>query len=854
MTEPHEKPPSGLRKISVAGLLLTLGALIAVIVLLAGDVRGKLAELSAAESDSVPWQLSQLEVEFLTFKLALRAALGTDVPDLDVLQERFDIFYGRVELLESSPQYNAIRADAEFAALMQVVVEYRNSVADAFDQGQISAADLPEVLASTEPARVDIRELALFGVRLDTERSDRQRAALAHVLSRLAVLLGALVTCLSGALILVAGLVGRAVARSRDLIRTTARLKAVSETSLEAILVSDRAGRVLDFNAAAEEIFGLTAEEIIGRGFAERIIPEHLRKNHHEGMAHFNRTGEASVIDAGRVVVEACRADGETFPLELAISRTDTPDGEIFLAFMRDISQRLADEHALRQARDDALAGETAKASLLAVMSHEMRTPLNGILGTLELLSNSDLDAEQREHLEIMAASGDLLLQHVNDVLELSRLDSGQTETVDDVFDLMQILQEICHGLHHLAQASRSTVEIEAQRESLTHVRGDPRRLRQVLVNLVGNALKFTEDGTVTLKARRCAEEKFVEIQVIDTGIGIAPEDQERIFDEFVTIDPSYNRKAEGTGLGLAITQRLVQAMDGEISVASTPGQGSVFTVRLPLPNVPTGRRSSDGDAAPEQKPQRLDNYDVLLVEDNPINRRIARAMLEALGCTVTEAVDGAKGVEAAQAHCYDVILMDISMPEMDGVEATGRIRSGPAASQNSQIIALTAHAMQEDVERFVEAGMNDVVVKPISSESLAKALDRRRNLLDIVGLDETSPWDRSVFGEFLEVLGPVDTAEMLEKFLTDARETVPWLVWQSSEEIDPEEIARRAHALSGSAAVLGAAALHRALKALEGAARKGQALEPHGNTLDTTWARTERTVPIIEGDAASVA
>ena len=245
----------------------------------------------------------------------------------------------------------------------------------------------------------------------------------------------------------------------------------------------------------------------------------------------------------------------------------------------------------------------------------------------------------------------------------------------------------------------------------------------------------------------------------------------------------------------------------------------------------------------------------VLLVEDNAINRRIAGAMLDGLKCNVVEAEDGAKGVQAASEKKFDVILMDISMPEMDGIEATRHIRAGPSASKETNIIALTAHAMQEDVERFQAAGMNDVVVKPISADRLAAAIDRRRAPRRIWTEDKSgSTWDAAVFGEFLQVLGAADTAEMMERFLDDARDVVPWLVWQSSEETDHDEVAKKAHGLAGSAAVLGATELHAALRALEEAARKTRPIAGKGADLDRVWAATERDAPLIENGSVSVA
>lgn len=641
-------------------------------------------------------------------------------------------------------------------------------------------------------------------------------------------------------------------AQSRELMRTSARLKAVSESSLEAILVCDASGHVIDFNAAAEQVFGFTADEITGQSFAEHIIPEHLRSAHAAGFKRFLETGDSKLVGAGRVEVEARHASGKTFPLELAINKTETPDGPIYLSFMRDISDRVESEQALRQARDDALAGEKAKANLLAVMSHEMRTPLNGILGTLELLSATELNEEQREHIEIMTRSGDLLLTHVNDVLELSRLDAGQAEINETVFDLGSVTSEIADGLRQLAAANGSSITVDIDDASIGHVTGDLRCLRQILVNLVGNAVKFTSAGKIGITLCRPDGGDRVQLQVTDTGIGIAPEDLERIFDEFVTIDPSYDRKAEGTGLGLSITHRLVKALEGEIEVTSTEGDGTTFRVSLPLPDVPVGRRKLD-QVEPEVKEKPFfPGLSVLLVEDNPINRRIARAMLTKMGCVVTEACDGAEGVEMARDRSFNVILMDISMPNMDGVEATKTIRAGPSACKNTVIVALTAHAMQEDVARFEEAGMNSVVVKPISSERLAEAIDRRRARSS--SLAETVPqavWDMHVFNEFLEVLGAEDTGEMLEKFMADAETVVPWLVWQSSEEANRDQVATRAHGLAGSAAVLGASGLHAALRALETAARKGEALAPGSDNLNRAWAATRNQKPDLNGDDA---
>ncbi|MEM9318384.1 MAG: ATP-binding protein [Pseudomonadota bacterium] len=823
------------------GLAFLFAALVYCVAVLVIDVQTKLTRLATAQTDNAIWGLSQLEVEFLAFQNAVLLSAASNAPDLDQVTLRFDVFFSRVSMVNEAAMFTALRDDPELSGTMAAVTGARDRMAGLIDQGGAPAQILPLLLSETRDARGPVRDVALRSVDLFVIASEGSRARLSSVLTRLAVVSTVLVGGLIFALAAVARLVRRTARHARDLQRSTIRLQAVSATSLDAILVTDDHGFVQGFNAAAEQIFGYSAEQAIGNDFADLIMPGHLLDQHRAGMDAYHKGGKLKVVGSGRVRLEACRADGEVFPIELAITRTPSPEGDVFVAFMRDISGQVEDERTLRQARDDALAGEKAKANLLAVMSHEMRTPLNGILGSMELLARTDLAPDQREHLEIMSRSGDLLLHHVNDVLELSRLDAGHTELAQEAFDAGQVILDVAQGLRAVAKAQGTEIDVVLTGAQLDHVEGDERRLRQVLMNLSGNAVKFTENGRITISAAR-REDNRVEIAVRDTGIGIAPEDQARIFDEFVTIDPNYNRKVEGTGLGLAITRRLVEAMGGVITLESAPGAGSTFRVTLPLAVLAHGRRHADQSHGARDTGGgtiRLDGMQVLLVEDNPINRRIARAMLEPLGCVVTEACDGAQGVELANETAFDVILMDISMPRMDGIEATRHIRTGPAASAAARIIALTAHALEEDIARFKAAGMSEVILKPISAERLSQALDRRKKRRQIDPQLDAQVLDMAIFGEFAQVLGPEATAEMLAKFLADAEEAVPWLIWHASEEASREAVANRAHGLAGSAAVMGATALHGALRKLEAAARTGAPLAPATDALSPVWDAT---------------
>ena len=490
----------------------------------------------------------------------------------------------------------------------------------------------------------------------------------------------------------------------------------------DAVVVADLSGRVLDFNGAAETIFGYRRADALGRRMSDIIVPPHLRDAHEAGMERYRRTRERHVIGKGRIEMEAMRRSGEIFPVEFSLSSTESADGEIFVSFIRDISAKKAAETELLKARDEALAGEKAKANLLAVMSHEMRTPLNGMLGALELISDDELSQKQRDYLRIMETSGRLLLQHVNDVLDISQVDADCSRVAYAPFSLATLVREVAEMQQPIAAKNHNELAWNVQ-DSASSVIGDAPKLRQILVNLVGNAIKFTHAGHVTVEAERLSGGNMVEIRVIDDGIGIREADQEHVFDEFFTGDPTYRRAAGGTGLGLAITARLVKLLGGKIGLESEENEGSLFWVRLPLPDADVAAQASDPTPC-AKRPVARDGLRILLVEDNEINRQVARAMLTSLGHDVTEAVDGADGAEAANTVAYDVVLMDISMPRLDGIGATRLIREG-GASKNACIIALTAHAMPNEIVEFRAAGIDDIVTKPVSRALLAEALRR---------------------------------------------------------------------------------------------------------------------------------
>jgi signal transduction histidine kinase/FixJ family two-component response regulator len=400
--------------------------------------------------------------------------------------------------------------------------------------------------------------------------------------------------------------------------------------------------------------------------------------------------------------------------------------------FARERRQRLQSlvelNGAYRRARDQAVEASNMKSAFLRNVSHEIRTPMNGVMGMTELLLQTPLNDEQRTYAEQVEQSGEHMLAIINDILDISQIETGRIELEIADFDLYEAVERACVPAGLEAQSKGVALELEFDQRAPRRVRGDGARLRQVLMNIVGNAVKFTAEGSVRVRVsdRRQPGVVGVRIEVIDTGIGIDSAALERMFEPFVQADGSTTRKYGGNGLGLSIAKQLVELMGGLIGGESEPEHGSVFWVELPLPKVAsTGPSGRERAAAREERQPDPNAAQVLVVEDSPVNRLVTVRVLERCGFRVHVVNDGREALEALSTQLYDAVLMDCQMPEVDGYEATRELRRREGGTRHTPVIAMTAHAMTGDRERCLEAGMDDYVTKPVRSQMLVEVLQR---------------------------------------------------------------------------------------------------------------------------------
>jgi signal transduction histidine kinase/DNA-binding response OmpR family regulator/HPt (histidine-containing phosphotransfer) domain-containing protein len=457
---------------------------------------------------------------------------------------------------------------------------------------------------------------------------------------------------------------------------------------------------------------------------SQTIIPEAFREPHEAGLRRYQATGISKIIN-NRIEIKALRRDGEEIPVELAVTAIRNGNETTFCAFVRDITDRLHAAENLKRAKEAAEQASSAKSEFLANMSHEIRTPMNGILGMTELLLDTELNAEQQESLDLVKSSAESLLRVINDILDYSKIEAGKLDLDPVDFQLREALEDTLKTLALRAHRKGLELTCEIGDDVPTRVVGDPGRLRQVLVNLVGNAIKFTTKGEVVVRAQlqnQSADGYLLHFEVADTGIGIAPEKQQLIFDPFAQADGSTTRRFGGTGLGLTISSQLVSLMGGEIGLASQPGQGSTFHF-----DAHFGRAKSAGSTSTSLNLAKLQGLRVLVVDDNATNRRVITGILRLWTARPVGVDSGPAAVAelrraAAAGEPYPLLLTDAMMPEMDGFMLVEELHKEPGLAPRT-IMMLSSADRQTDAARCRRLGMAAYLVKPVKADELQIAI-----------------------------------------------------------------------------------------------------------------------------------
>ncbi|MBK1838318.1 PAS domain S-box protein [Azospirillum sp. YIM B02556] len=512
-----------------------------------------------------------------------------------------------------------------------------------------------------------------------------------------------------------------------------ARYRAMFEAVGQPIVTIDEHGTVDAFNRAAERLFGYRAADVVG-GPMTRLMPSAVGALH-DGLLATYRESDSAVPRSEMRELTGRRKDGSEFPLEATLAGWREGDRRYVTGALRDVTAQREIEASLRRAKEAADQANRAKGEFLATMSHEIRTPMNGVLGALALVEGPNLNEEQRQLLDVANRSGNALLQIIDDILDLSKLEAGKAEVEPIDFELRAVLGDSIDLLEPAACGRGLILTREVAAAVPDRVRADLRRIRQVLVNLVGNALKFTHRGGVAvrvgLEGEVAPDGAFsLRFEVADTGIGIPEDVQPTLFRRFTQADSSTTRRFGGTGLGLAISRELVTLMGGRIGVTSTEGKGSTFwfTIRcqpaadpsagvLTVPCAPEPVTAAGAGSRPSA------GLHVLVAEDNEINRDIVVTMLHRAGHRVTAVEDGLQAVRLVEEGGFDLVLMDVQMPVMDGVTATRHIRAMPGEAAGLPIVALTGNVMPGHRAEYLAAGMTAYLTKPIVSADLFDVL-----------------------------------------------------------------------------------------------------------------------------------
>ena len=744
--------------------------------------------------------LYQLDAQFADLDITLLEHTKNENLSKDELRNKIDIVLNKLLFLENTDSNMILGFNEEVKILMDPINQFvRKTVSIIDNVDEISFDNILILRDMVKRVRPKVSKNAFLVYRLAVIRSQEQQINFSKQLIWTSGSAVFFLIMLAGLLLLLDQMLRSSIRRADELTASSRQLALTVAGSMDAIIIADGFSKIIEYNTSAQGVFGWSREEIIGKTMEEIFFRSGLRDAYKNAMAQSLELSHTNTIDGVRVELTAWRKNGEEFEVELNMTYVERNDDAIYMAYIRDISDRKAAEKILIEARDRAERTDKAKSQFLAVMSHEMRTPLAGIIGVMDLLKTTKLTKKQDHYVQIATSSGEVMLEHINEALDITRIEGGALNLSPQEFNLPDLVRSLVEVLKPLASEKVLNLDFQIDSNIKTNFIGDSLRIRQILTNLLGNSIKFTDEGSIkfVIGHSYVSDVSTVKFKITDTGVGIAPENHEKIFEDFMALSSGDQRQTRGDGLGLSISRKISRQMGGDIIVESNINEGATFILSLPLVQVvKTDVVELKGLDIPVENSKKIN---VLVVEDSITNREVLSDMLEEMGHKVIGAMNGLESLEQVKKQRFDIIFMDINMPIMGGIEAVQKIRSGGGLNSKTYIAGLTAHGSDEFGVEAEQAGMDCYFTKPIRLVTLQQII------LDVVASrsDETIGEFSPVLKELFETLGREKTLgvsgvffEELEQFINQCN--------QGIFSHDNHALVEAAHKIKGAAAMLG--------------------------------------------------
>ncbi|NOE34494.1 ATP-binding protein [Ruegeria sp. HKCCD7318] len=811
--------------------------LVALVVALGRNLWLEQRALSTAGNENAQWTILQLDTEFANLRSVLLEESSSLSPHSARIDIQTQIALSRIDLVSEGVAREIIESDNRATELLQQLHHFAEE-ATKLTQSDSLPAVVDELFNLTTLYKPVARELSLLGVSIGAERTEARRQVFSSALRNAGVIATSVVILLAAVLLFLYQMLR--ISRKRDLAlrETTARLESTVSASLDAIVIGNEKGEIVEFNQAAERVFGSKKKEVLGKKIEGTILPAVPSKESNEADNTELPNLFSGFSENKRVEIIGTRRNGEEFPAEVNVIRVSKAGNALVAVYLRDISERKRNERALLEAKENAERTDRAKSRFLEIMSHEMRTPITGILGVLDLLKTTDLTEKQSHFLEVAIASGEILLKQVNEALDITRIESGSLVLSPAKFNPHNKISQAIAVLEPLAMAKGLKLKTDLDPDLFGYFIADELRVGQIVTNLVGNAIKFTSVGSVNVQLRGNISQQITDLilTVSDTGDGIPENQFEKVFEDYVTLALDKGRLPRGDGLGLPISRKIARMMGGDITVCSQLGRGSHFTLTIPMKkasesprNGPKVDRLNLVRSAPS-----VQKLSVLVVEDNAVNNSVLCEMLSSLGHNVQSALSGDEGYELAISTKHDVILMDIGLPDTDGCKLTERIRMSGGPNKTSRIHGLSAYDEGEYLKNALKSGMDGFSTKPIRLRDLQKVLLGEPLVSDPVRGD-ASLIDTKILQELGDTLGQAQMENALREFF---EEMFNFCVEHEmlSDLNERGELASHLHKLSGAAALFGFRSLTKVIEHT-----RKQAVEADINSLEIDLSRLKQ-------------